>query len=37
MNKLSQSSGKGGGDQGFKEYTHLEPDHGLLHALPDGD
>ena len=27
MNKLSRGSGgKGGGDQGFKEYTHLEPD-----------
>jgi hypothetical protein len=25
MNKLSKQ-GKGGGDQGFKEYTHLEPD-----------
>ncbi len=25
MNKLSRQ-GKGGGDQGFKEYTHLEPD-----------
>ena len=28
MNKLSRGSGggKGGGEQGFKEYTHLEPD-----------
>ena len=25
MNKMSKGSG-GGGDQGFKEYTHLEPD-----------
>ncbi len=25
MNKLNRQ-GKGGGDQGFKEYTHLEPD-----------
>src|SRR5258708_14180919 len=25
MNKMNRS-GKSGGDQGFKEYTHLEPD-----------
>ncbi len=26
MNKQKSGGGKGGGDQGFKEYTHLEPD-----------
>ena len=26
MNKQRSGGGKGGGDQGFKEYTHLEPD-----------
>jgi hypothetical protein len=31
MNKLSRQ-GKGGGDQGFKEYTHLEPD--MVFFLP---